>query len=129
MRRWLPWAAVWAVVVGGLCVLGVLYEHHLAHALGIDTQQSQEYDFVSGVGPMIITALGLGSLITGLLHHVNCHQAGCWRIGKHKVAGTPWCGRHHQDARPTQTVEDLLRDLSAKMDTLITAVEEKRRRR
>jgi hypothetical protein len=28
---------------------------------------------------------------------MNCHEPGCWRIGKHSVDGTPYvtCHRHH----------------------------------
>ena len=29
----------------------------------------------------------------------NCHDKGCWRIGRHTVDGTPWCDRHHHKAR------------------------------
>lgn len=106
-----------AVFFGVLAVLGtviwacVAYEHGLAHFLGIDTQGSQNYDFVSGVGPMFITAVGYGGLITAVISKFNCHQDGCWRVGKHHIGGTPWCGLHHANARPELTVEELLTEI------------------
>jgi hypothetical protein len=84
------------------------YEHGWAHFLGIDTQASQNYDFVSGVGPMIITALGFSGMILGLWHNLNCHAPGCLRIGRHKVSGTPWCNIHQEEARPERSERELL---------------------
>lgn len=103
-----------AVGLGLLAAAGwamAAYERGFAHFLGIDTQQSQNYDFVSGVGPMFLTAIGMTTIITGLWHGLNCHQEGCWRIGKHKVNGTPWCSRHQHLARPQRTAEELLQDI------------------
>lgn len=60
---------------------------HLQHALGMDTQTSHNYASVSGVLPVMVATLGFSSLITGWWHHVNCHTAGCPRIGKHEIAG------------------------------------------
>lgn len=83
-------AAGWAVAA---------YEHGFAHFMGIDTQQSQNYDFVSGVGPMLITAIGLSTLIAGAFRHFNCHVNGCPRIGRYPVAGGHFkvCRVHHPD--------------------------------
>ena len=74
--------------------------HLIAHWLGIDTQQSPFYDFWSGVG----TQLKPGWLWVGFLvyRRHNCHQQRCWRIGKHTVDGTPWCTRHHEQARGSE---------------------------
>jgi hypothetical protein len=55
----------------------------------------QNYAFYSGIGPMLLTAAGLSTIIGGLWHTHNCHQDGCWNIGKHRVNGTPWCNLHH----------------------------------
>lgn len=96
-----------------LVLLAVLHEHGFAHALGVDTQASQQYDFVSGVGPMILTALSMTTIVSGLWSAHNCHATGCWRIGRHKVKGTPWCNHHHEQARAEDTLED-------KLSTLIT---------
>lgn len=66
------------------------------------------YAFASGPGPMILTAAGMSTIIGGLWRTHNCHEDGCYRIGKHKVNGTPWCNLHHEAARHVKTVEELL---------------------
>lgn len=115
-----------AVFFGALAVIGtaawaiVAYEHGFAHFLGIDTQQSQNYDFVSGVGPMLITAVGYGGLITAVIGKFNCHEQGCWRIGKHHVNGTPWCGLHHSHARPERSENELLASIESQLGELVT---------
>jgi hypothetical protein len=73
------------------------------------------YAFASGPGPMLLTAAGMSTIITGLWHAHNCHQDGCWRIGRHKVNGTPWCNFHHEQARLERSVEVM-------MDELITEI-------
>lgn len=80
------------------------------------------YAFTSGPGPMILTAAGMSTIIGGLWHHVNCHEDGCWNIGKHKVNGTPWCNLHHEAARHEKTVEQLLaeqNDLLSRQNELL----------
>lgn len=76
----------------------------LHRALGIDTQQSQNYDFVSGVGPMIIASLGFSGFALTFLRHVNCEQPRCWRLGHtHPGHGRPVCRKHyHADVAPEQ---------------------------
>lgn len=91
----------------------------LRHALGFDSQATMAYAFVSGIGPMLLTAIGMSTLIGGLWHHVNCHEPGCWWVGRHKVNGTPWCNRHHQSARAEQTTDDLLRALIERLDQVL----------
>jgi hypothetical protein len=51
------------------------------------------YDFWSGFGSDLTELAILGIVY----RKVNCHQNGCWRIGLHKVLGTPYivCKRHH----------------------------------
>jgi hypothetical protein len=58
------------------------------------------YNFWSGFGSdlgeaTLISAVGLG-VYTGV-RRVNCHTKGCWRIGKHRLDGTPYvlCRHHH----------------------------------
>lgn len=96
-RRW-AWPVTW-LLLSACIALCILFGRAFIHFWGIDTQQSDNYDFFSGPGPVWVSALGLSTIITGLWHGVNCHAAGCWRIGRHKVAGSPWCNRHHDRAR------------------------------
>ena len=120
-------ALLGALVLTGITLwAAVAHEHGLAHILGIDTQQSQEYDFVSGVGPMLVTALLGGSVIVSLVHHVNCHHEGCWRIGRHKVHGTPWCNVHHAIARPERTQQEILTSIEGSLAELVTLLKEGR---
>lgn len=69
------------------------------HSLGVDTQASKNYDTVSGYLPMVVTALGFSGLLATAWHHLNCHEAGCWRIGKYPIAGGQYksCRKHHPD--------------------------------
>lgn len=119
MRRWAFWGSVAAALAGTAWALAV-YEHGFAHGLGIDTQQSQNYDFVSGVGPMIITAIGYGGLITAVVGKFNCHWSGCWRIGKHHVNGSPWCSLHHTAVRPERSEHELLTSIESQLGELVT---------
>ena len=72
------------------------------------------YQLESGMIPAL-TVLGLVTLITGMWHAHNCHAEGCWRIGRHRIDGTPWCNVHHTAAREsTAAVQD------AKMARLVS---------
>jgi hypothetical protein len=57
------------------------------------------YNFISG--PLADITL-LGGAYAILRRH-NCHAKGCWRIGRHKVAGTDYivCRKHHPNETPT----------------------------
>ncbi|MGD0742376.1 MAG: hypothetical protein ABSA31_03690 [Acidimicrobiales bacterium] len=54
------------------------------------------YGFWSGTGSDIGELTIVGAVIVGW-KHVNCHDEHCWRIGMHKVEGTPYhaCRKHH----------------------------------
>jgi hypothetical protein len=56
---------------------------------------SEWYNFWSGFGSDLAEFAILGSLIAVYRNH-NCHVKGCWRIGRHKVDGTPYltCHKH-----------------------------------
>jgi hypothetical protein len=75
------------------------------------------YQLLSGFIPAL-TAFSLVTLIAGAWHHVNCHQPKCLRIGKHKVSGTPWCGKHHLEARPELSAEELLAQILEELRSL-----------
>lgn len=118
MARWPRWVAM-ALALAALTVACAAFDRALIHFLGIDTQESDNYDFFSGSGPFILTALGQTTIIAGLWHHVNCHEPGCLLIGRHKVDGTPWCNRHHENARAAIGTDELLRQVVARLDRLL----------
>ena len=93
MRKKLAAVAMFAALVAFFTV----FDRFVIHLLGIDTQQSDNYDFVSGVGPMLEAALFQSTIIVGLWHTVNCHTDGCLRIGRHHIAGQQYkvCRRCH----------------------------------
>jgi hypothetical protein len=59
----------------------------------------QNYAFYSGFGPMLVTSLGLSTIVAGLFKHLNCHVDSCPRISRHKIAGGEYgvCGRHWRE--------------------------------
>ena len=86
--------------------------HPLASSFGIGVYPAPSgtpwtYQLLSGFVPAL-TALTLVSVVAGLWHHVNCHEPGCPRIGRHKVDGTPWCNIHHMNARPERSEREIL---------------------
>lgn len=76
------------------------------------------YQLESGFVPAL-TVLSLLGAIVGSWHLHNCHHGGCWRIGKHKIRGTPWCGMHEDEGRDYAGGEVTLADVVAKLDVLI----------
>lgn len=118
MRR-ARWPLAWFILAAATTAV-CLYDRAILHFLGWDGQTSDNYAAWSGSVPAIISGLGLSTIITGMAHHVNCHEPGCWRIGKHKVEGTPWCSRHHGNAR--EQVTATLADVVARLDTLISVL-------
>ena len=63
------------------------------HTFGLDDGSGAWYLFWSGiVGDVAL----LGTLFV-LMRRLNCHAAGCWRLGIHRVVGTPFvtCRKHH----------------------------------
>lgn len=70
----------------------------LLHVLGVDDVSGRWYAWWSGAGSDISELAIVGAVLGAYRRH-NCHRARCWRIGRHTVDGTPWCNRHHQDAR------------------------------
>ncbi len=68
--------------------------HWLAHILGLDSVSGMPYAFWSGFG----SDLGIFGAVLALYWRHVCHKPKCWRIGRHVVAGTPWCNRHHRAA-------------------------------
>lgn len=81
------------------------------------------YQFESGFLPAL-TVMSLVTLVAGAWHHVNCHESRCWRVGRHKIDGTPWCNRHHEQARQLRHDRSAsLDDLMIRLDKLIELLE------
>lgn len=59
------------------------------------------YNFHSGFGsyfPWVFFSMGgIFAFVAIQFRHTNCHQKGCWRIGKFALAGGEYkvCGKHH----------------------------------
>jgi hypothetical protein len=87
-------------------VLHLAFLDWLWNALRWTWHDPDGYNFVSG--PLAdITLLG-GAYAIYRRH--NCHVKGCWRIGRHPVAGTDHivCRKHHPQDSPT--AEQVLAD-------------------
>lgn len=71
----------------------------LLHWTGIDSQQSQFYDFWSGIGPVLFGQLPILGAIIVHMKQKNCHVKGCWRLGHaDPTHGYPACRKHHSMA-------------------------------
>ena len=60
------------------------------------------YNFWSGFGSDLGEATLISAVLVGLytgVRRVNCHTKGCWRIGRHRLDGTPYvlCRHHHPE--------------------------------
>jgi hypothetical protein len=85
---------------------GVLYAFGV-HPYPESSSTPWTYQLWSGIIPAL-TILTLFGSLGGAWHLHNCHQDGCWRMGKHRIAGTPWCDRHKHLAKPVASTEELL---------------------
>jgi hypothetical protein len=112
--RWLAAIALAAFSVSLACV----YDRDMLHFLGWDGQTSDNYAAWSGSVPALFTLIGLTTIITGIWHSLNCHEPHCWRYGRHKVDGSPWCNLHHGNARPARTELEVLENI----ERLLTAL-------
>lgn len=84
-------------------------------------QTPWEYQLWSGFIPALSVLTLLGSAVS--LYRVHtCHQDRCWRLGKHRVDGTPWCTRHHVRARQASG-GPALADVTARLDKIISLLE------
>lgn len=72
------------------------------------------YNFISG--PLAdLTLLGGGYAI---LRRHNCHAKGCWRIGRHLVAGTTYVVCHKHNPEPSPTAEQIQAAHAAHRDAM-----------
>lgn len=112
--------AVAAVIVLTLAWSAVFHQAGFLYGIGVrPTPQgtSPFYQLLSGFIPAL-TVVSLATLIGGLWHHVNCHQDGCWRVGRHHLNGQVWCNQHQKQARPLQTAEELLSQILTQLQLI-----------
>lgn len=109
--RHLAALALAAVAVSLIAV----YDRTVLHFLGWDGQSSDNYAAWSGSLPALFTLAGMSTIISGIWHGLNCHEPHCLRYGRHKVNGTPWCNRHHENARPEATENELLTQIAGEL--------------
>jgi hypothetical protein len=103
--------------------------HPLAAAFGIGVYPAPSgtpwtYQLESGFLPSL-TVITLVSIFSGAWHHVNCHHPHCWRIGKHKINGTPWCNTHQDEARPDRTENEILVSIENSLGELVILLKER----
>jgi hypothetical protein len=88
-----------------------------AYALGVHPYPASSstpwtYQMWSGIIPAM-TVLTLFGAVISLYHVHNCAMEGCWRIGKHRVGGTPWCSRHVDQVRPQRSEREILEQIAS----------------
>lgn len=109
---------LWVAAVVTLVVFIVLHPWGAATAMGVHPYPAGtpwEYQMWSGIIPALTIVSLLGSLGAAYRLH-NCHEAGCWRLGKHRIGGTPWCTAHlgsaseqRSEVQILESIEELLR--------------------
>lgn len=103
----LPLAVLGAVVYAVSChTWGVLYGLGV-HPYPESSSTPWTYQMWSGVIPAL-TVLTLFGALSSVYHLHNCHYETCWRLGRHRVNGSPWCDKHFKDVKPELTPEDVL---------------------
>lgn len=115
-------AAAGAAVLAAALIAGFIATHRLgaAFAMGIHPVPDGTpwtYQFESGFVPALTVLTLLGSVIS-LYHIHNCHSERCWRLGKHRVNGLPWCRRHAALVQPETTEHELLTQISMLLEEI-----------
>jgi hypothetical protein len=106
-----------AVLVSVLVVLWIINAHVVNHWLAVHTGTINEsgpyYGFWSGFGSDLAEFGLLGAIGTAMYQLVkkyNCHEPGCWRVGRHPAAGGQFllCYHHHPDFDGMKPSHDLI---------------------
>ena len=122
--RWLAIPAlaliIWSIAAhpwGWLYGLGV-------HPYPASSSTPWTYQLLSGFVPAL-TVLTLLGAIGSMWHVHNCHYETCWRLGKHRINGTPWCSAHKQygehEVSDHHLLEQILNALNYQSELLRTA--------
>lgn len=96
MRR-VAWLTVLAIVAVAV-IVAILNADSLRSWLAVHTGTVNEsgpwYGFWSGFGSDLGEVAMIGGLIT-VVRHLNCHEHGCWRLGRHTTTeGYKLCRTH-----------------------------------
>ena len=77
--------------------------------VGATNEPGAYYGFWSGFGSDIGEIAIIGAVFAMYKKH-NCHVAGCWRMARHPVEGTPYivCRRHHPAVPKVITAEHIV---------------------
>lgn len=114
MKLFATLAVLWAVC---LTWLGLYHPYGLRFSMGIwpvPPGTPWTYQLESGFVPAL-TVLTLLSAVFSLYHLHNCHADRCWRLGKHRIGGTPWCTRHQDQGREYRELPVILEDILAEL--------------
>jgi hypothetical protein len=109
--------AMWAAAIS---LLGLYHPYGLRFSMGIwpvPPGTPWTYQLLSGFVPAL-TVLTLLSGLAAIYHLHNCHHDGCWRLGKHRIKGAPWCRLHEDEGRSQENTDDLLRDILLELRAL-----------
>lgn len=68
----------------------------LPHWLGLDNAAGAFYLWWSGIEGDLVQLAIIGGLYAFIRKH-NCHQTGCWRVGRFQAGDFHTCRRHHPD--------------------------------
>jgi hypothetical protein len=118
------------VTLAALVLLGFdIAGHYLGYRFALGTWPVPQgtpwtYQFESGFLPAL-TVITLLSFLSGAWRHVNCHHPRCYRFGRHKIDGTPWCDIHQKEARPDRTEHEVLLAIEKNLADLVKVLQDK----
>jgi hypothetical protein len=118
--------AAFAVVVVWILHVRAVTDWLEVHT-GTVNEAGPYYGFWSGFGSDLAEFGILGALATAVYHLVrkwNCHEPGCWRIGRHSAAGGQFmlCYKHHPDYQGTHPTHEMIERLHREQKERAAAV-------
>lgn len=114
------------VIVGLICTAAVVVAVWVVHArqfgywlqvhTGTINESGSYYGFWSGFGSDLEEFGIFGGIVAAVYQLVkkhNCHEPGCWRVGKHPAADGQFmlCYRHHPDYQGRKPTHELIERL------------------
>jgi hypothetical protein len=121
MMRVMRWIfLIFTIIMIALIIVAATHPFGTRFALGIwpvPQGTPWTYQLESGFIPAL-TVLTLLGAVTSMWHVHNCHHDGCWRLGKHRINGTPWCNKHQHLVRPERSERELLEEICAHLTVI-----------